>query len=144
MWSSGLRIIRDHPWTGIGMGAMARIYPRYREPDSPVNPKRRIGHLHNNVIQMAAERGLLGLACWLWIWVAYGYQTWQIYRRLGPEDSGAKALVVGSLASVIGFHVEGLFEHTFGDSEVITLTYFLMALPFVIQRAHLSDRALDS
>jgi len=144
MWSSGLRIIRDHPWTGIGMGAMARIYPRYREPDSPVNPTRRIGHLHNNVIQVAAERGLLGLACWLWIWLAYGYQTWLIYGRLGPEDTGAKALVVGSLASVIGFHIEGLFEHTFGDSEVITLTYFLMALPFVVQRARLSGQALDS
>jgi putative inorganic carbon (hco3(-)) transporter len=144
MWSSGLHIIRDHPWTGIGMGAMSRIYPRYREPDSPVKPNRRIGHLHNNVIQVAAERGLLGLACWLWIWVAYSYQAWRIYRRLGPEDTGAKALVVGSLASVIGFHIEGLFEHTFGDSEVITLTYFLMALPFVIQRARLSGQALNS
>jgi O-antigen ligase len=144
MWSSGLNIIRDHPWTGIGMGTMKQTYTRYREPDSPVNPTRRIGHLHNNVIQVAAERGLLGLACWLWIWVAYGYQTWRIYRRLGPEDTGAKALVVGSLASVIGFHTEGLFEHTFGDSEVITLTYFLMALPFVVQRARLSGQAWDS
>jgi len=103
-----------------------------------------MGHLHNNLIQIAAERGLLGLACWLWIWVAYGYHTWRIYRRLGPEDPGAKALVVGSLASVIGFHTEGLFEHTFGDSEVITLTYFLMALPFVVQRARLSGQAWDS
>ncbi len=144
MWSSGLHILRDHPWTGIGMGAMERIYPRYREPDSPINPQRRLGHLHNNVIQVVAERGLLGLACWLWIWVADGYHTWRIYRRLGPEDPGAKALVVGSLASVIGFHTEGLFEHTFGDSEVITLTYFLMALPFVVQRARLSGQAWDS
>ena len=52
--------------------------------------------------------------------------------------------MVGSLASVIGFHIEGLFEYTFGDSEVITLTYFLMALPFVIQRVRLSNQALDS
>ena len=81
---------------------------------------------------------------WLWIWGAYGYQTWRIYKRLGPEHGQAKALVVGSLASVIGFHIEGLFEYTFGDSEVITLTYFLMALPFVIQRVRLSNQALDS
>jgi O-antigen ligase len=144
MWRSGLRIIRKHPWTGVGMGAMERIYPRYREPDSPVDPKRRIGHLHNNIIQVAAERGLLGLACWLWIWFAYGYQAWRIYGRLGPEHTRAKALVVGSLASVIGFHIEGLFEHTFGDSEVITLTYFLMALPFVVQRVCLSGQTVDS
>jgi len=144
MWSSGIRIIRDHPWTGIGLGAMARIYPHYKEPDSPVDPKRRIGHLHNNIIQVAAERGLLGLACWLWVWGAYGYHTWRIYERLVPEHGQAKALVVGSLASVLAFHIEGLFEYTFGDSEVITLTYFLMALPFVVQRACGSRQALDA
>ena len=144
MWSSGLRMIRAHPWTGVGMGAMTRLYPQYREPDSPVDPTRRIGHLHNNIIQVTAERGLLGLACWLWIWGAYGYHTWRIYACLGPEHRPAKALVVGSLASVIGFHIEGLFEYTFGDSEVITLTYFLMALPFVVQRACRSCQALDT
>ena len=144
MWSSGVHIIRDHPWTGVGMGAMERRYPQYREPDSPIDPKKRLGHLHNNIIQITAERGLIGLACWLWIWVAYGYHTWRIYERLEPEHRLAKALVVGSLASVIGFQIEGLFEYNFGDSEVITLTYFLMALPFVVQRACRSRQARDA
>jgi O-antigen ligase len=144
MWSSGVRILRDHLWTGVGMGAMVGVYQRYREPDSPVDPTRRIGHLHNNVIQVAAERGLLGLACWLWIWLAYGYYAWRIYTRLGPEHNGARALVLGSMASVVAFHVEGLFEHTFGDAEVITLVYFLMALPFVIERAYVNDATLAS
>jgi hypothetical protein len=48
------------------------------------------------------------------------------------------------MASVIGFHIEGLFEYTFGDSEVVTLTYFLMALPFVVQRACRSRQVLDA
>lgn len=139
MWRSGWYIVRDHPWTGIGMGAMVQTYQRYREPDSPVDPRRRIGHLHNNVLQVAAERGMLGLACWLWIWGAYGYYSWIIYRRLRPEHRAARALVVGSMASVLGFHVAGLFEHTFGDTEVISLVYFLMALPFVVQRSPFYD-----
>jgi putative inorganic carbon (HCO3(-)) transporter len=140
MWMSGLHIIRDYPWTGIGMGAMVQVYARYREPASPVAPTRRIGHVHNNGIQVAAERGLLGLAAWLWFWVAYCWHTWRLYTRLAPEHTAAKALVVGSLASVVAFHIEGLFEHTFGDSEVITLTYFLMALPFVVHRVHCDAR----
>ena len=61
--------------------------------------------------------------------------TWRISARVGPEDQQAKALVVGSLVCVIGFQLEGLFEYNFGDSEVITLTYFLMALPFVVPQA---------
>jgi O-antigen ligase len=144
MWSSGLHIIREHPWTGVGMGAMARVYQRYREPDSPVNPTRRLGHLHNNMIQIAVERGLPGLACWLWLWLAYGYDAWRIYKRLGPEHTDAKALVLGSLASVVAFHVEGLFEYTFGDAEVMTLVYCFMALPCVVQRARCSAPALVS
>src|SRR5262249_5823413 len=135
MWASGVRIIRDYPWTGVGMGAMERRYPQYREPDSPVDPTRRLGHLANNLIQIAEEDGFRGLACWLWIWGAYGVDTWRIAARVGPENRQAKALVVGSLACVLGFQIEGLFEYNFGDSEVITLTYFLMALPFVVQHA---------
>jgi len=121
------------------MGAMVDMFKLYREETSPVDPKRHIGHLHNNIMQVTAERGLLGLACWLWIWLAYGFYTWRIYRHLEPEHTGAKALVLGSLASVVAFHVEGLFEHTFGASVVITLVYFLMALPFVVQRTHIND-----
>jgi hypothetical protein len=44
------------------------------------------------------------------------------------------SLVIGSLAGVTGFHVAGLFEYNFGDSEVIMLVYFLMALPFMVRR----------
>ena len=66
------------------------------------------------------------------------------YRRLEPEHTGAKALVLGSLASVVAFHVEGLFEHSFGASIVVTLVYFLMALPFVVQCAHVNDAILAS
>lgn len=138
MWKSGFQIFRDYPWTGIGMGAMSQMYARYREPDSLVVLGRQVGHLHNNVIQIAAERGLLGLACWVWIWCAYMRQAWHVYTHLEPAQREAKALVVGSLASVVAFHVEGLFEHTFGDSEVVTLVYFLMALPFVVQHACLA------
>jgi hypothetical protein len=36
--------------------------------------------------------------------------TWRIYARVGPEDRQAKVLVVGSLACVIGFQIEGLCE----------------------------------
>ncbi len=135
MWVSGLHILQTYPWTGIGMGAMATVYPRYREPASPIAATRRLGHLHNNIIQVGAERGVLGLATWLWFWGAYGWYAWRIYTRLGPGRTPAHALVLGSLASVVAFHVEGLFEYTFGDAEVISLTYFLMALPFVVQRA---------
>jgi O-antigen ligase len=130
MWGSGLQILRDHPWTGVGIHGVKRVYQAYKHPNA-VRDQR--AHLHSNPIQIAAERGLIGVACWLWIWVAFYRQAWGIFRGLGPGTPRATALVVGSLASVTGFHVAGLFEYTFGDSEVLMLVYFLMALPYVVR-----------
>ncbi len=132
MWGSGIQIVRDHPWTGVGINGVKGVYQAYKHPDA-VRDQR--AHLHSNLFQIAAERGLIGVVCWLWIWVAFYHQAWRIFRALEPGTFRASALVVGSLASVTGFHVAGLFEFTFGDSEVIMLVYFLMALPYVVMGA---------
>jgi len=129
MWGTGVQIVRDHPWTGVGINGVKGVYQAYKHPNA-VRDQRT--HLHSNLFQIAAERGLIGVACWLWIWVAFYRQTWMIFRGLEPGTPRASALVVGSLASITGFQVAGLFEFTFGDSEVIMLVYFLMALPYVV------------
>jgi O-antigen ligase len=129
MWGSGVQIVRDHPWTGVGINGVKSVYQAYKHPNAVRNQR---AHLHSNLFQIAAERGLIGVACWLWIWVAFYGQAWTIFRVRGPDTPRASALVVGSLASITGFHVAGLFEFTFGDSEVIMLVYFLMALPYVV------------
>jgi O-antigen ligase len=129
MWGSGVQIVRDYPWTGVGINGVKGVYQAYKHPNA-VRDQR--AHLHNNLFQIAAERGLIGMACWLWIWVAFYRQAWIIFRGLKPGTPRVSALVVGSLASITGFHVAGLFEFTFGDSEVIMLVYFLMALPYMV------------
>jgi O-antigen ligase len=139
MWGSGLQMLRDHPWTGVGLNGVKGVYPVYRDPRAI---EARWGHLHNNIIQLAVERGLIGLSCWLWIWVAFYRDAWRTYRALGEETGTAKALVVGGLAAVTAFHVEGLFEYTFGDSEVVTLVYFIMALTYVVSRQRFSDAGM--
>lgn len=138
VWHNAIDLIRTSPLLGVGMRNIPRPALEYRDPEQPEATKR-LRHLHNNVLQVATERGLLGLACWLAIWGAYVYHVWPLYRRLGPQAGQAKALIVGSLGSVVGFQVAGIFEHNFGDSEVITLVYFLMALPFVACRTRAGD-----
>ena len=46
--------------------------------------KKRIGHVHNTPLQILVERGLIGLAAWLWIWVAFYARAGAILRRLPP------------------------------------------------------------
>ncbi|MFQ6110490.1 MAG: O-antigen ligase family protein [Nitrospinota bacterium] len=127
MWRSGLEMVKDHPLTGVGVDMVKLTYGRYANPKAI---KQRTGHLHNNPLQIAAERGLLGLAAWLWIWVAYYVRTFRVLRRLEPREEG-RFWTIGSMACVSAFLMAGMFEYNYGDSEVVMLVYFIMALAFL-------------
>lgn len=131
MWRAGLAMIADHPVLGVGPGEVRAWYPHYRRPEA-VRPT--TGHLHSSPIHLAAERGLPALGVWLWLWTAFFRQSVRILGRLGRDRPGDRALGTASLAGVGAFLVAGLFEHNFGDAEVVMLVYALMALPFVVAR----------
>jgi putative inorganic carbon (HCO3(-)) transporter len=131
MWRAGLAMIADHPLLGVGPGEVRAWYPHYRRPEA-VRPS--TGHLHNSPIHIAAERGLPALAAWLWLWVVFFRETARVLKRLGHDWPWERALVCASLGGVAGFLVAGLFEHNFGDAEVVMLVYALMALPFIVEQ----------
>jgi O-antigen ligase len=131
MWRSGLAMIADHPVLGVGPGQVRAWYPHYRRPEA-VRPT--TGHLHNSPIQIAAERGLPALGVWIWLWVVFFRQGSRILARLGRDRPRERALVSASLWGVGGFLVAGLFEHNFGDGEVVMLVYALMATPWIVER----------
>jgi O-antigen ligase len=131
MWRSGLGMIADHPVFGVGPGQVRAWYAHYRRPEA-VRPS--TGHLHNSPIHIAAERGLPALAAWVWLWVVFFRHAGRILCRLDPDRARARALVCASLSGIAGFLVAGLFEHNFGDAEVVMLVYALMTLPFVVAR----------
>ena len=128
-WEAGGRMLRKAPLLGLGPGAVKIEYPSYRDPAA-----RRSGtsHLHSNVVQIAAERGLLGLVSWCAIWVVFLVKAARVYTALPPGRSQERALVAGSMAAVVGFLVAGLFEYNFGDSEVIGLVWVVAAFPFAV------------
>ena len=54
--SDSLRMLQDHPVTGVGLGNFAVAYPRYQSFPSDMW----IDYAHNDYVQAAAETGLLG------------------------------------------------------------------------------------
>jgi O-antigen ligase len=131
MWRSGLAMIAEHPLLGVGPGEVRAWYQHYRRPEA-VRPS--TGHLHNSPIQIAAERGLPALGAWVWLWIVFFREAWRVLVRAGREPPSRRALVCASLAGVAGFLVAGLFEHNFGDGEVVMVVYALMAQPWVASR----------
>lgn len=130
MLEGGLALVRDHPLLGVGVGRVKDLYPAYA-PD--IAMRRHTSHLHNTPLQIAAERGLPGLAAWLAVFVAFFGRAVGILRAVPAAREADRALVLGCLVAVGGFLVAGLFEYNFGDTEVLLVACSLMALPFVVE-----------
>jgi O-antigen ligase len=111
------------------------VYPRYRWPEArnPTQP-----HLHNNPLEIAAERGLPGLAFFLWWAITlFAVALREVRRaRTGPKQAAWPA--TGALAALAAVFVAGLFEYNLGDSEVLMLALLLTAVPFALGRERTS------
>ena len=125
MMRSGVRIIKDHPLTGVGPDMIIKVYPDYRDATAvnALNP-----HLHNVPLQIAAERGLPALIVWLWFIVVLVRDL--IKRRHG----GFPSLANGALATVMAMLTAGMFEYNFGDSEFLMLFLVFVTLPYAAER----------
>jgi O-antigen ligase len=129
MVEAGVEIIRDYPLLGVGPANIKEVYPLYRRPDAP---RFRIPHLHNNVVQIWAERGVVALAAYL-IFLALFLR--ECARAWGGERR--KFAEIG-VAVCVALTMAGLFEFNFGDTEVL----FLMLDVFALVIAFTSDRRL--
>jgi O-antigen ligase len=127
----GTRMIRDHPLLGVGPQRVGDEYRNYF-PETELDF---YGHLHNNVIQIAAERGLLSLAAFVWFVVEL-YRS--LIKLLRTPNSAPRWATLGALSAMTGFVVSGLAEYNFGDSEVILLMLFIVSIPFGLT-AHVQE-----
>jgi O-antigen ligase len=125
MLQSGWKIIKDYPLTGVGTGMIEHVYPRYRAPDSVFRNNQ---HLHNNLVQVAAENGLFALAAWLWLIFKVVYDLIHWKRRVMNDEE--KFMIHGTLGIVVSLFVAGMFEYNFGDSEIKMLFLVLITLPY--------------
>jgi len=112
MAEAGVEMIRDFPLLGVGPDNVKSKYALYRAHDAP---RARPPHLHNNVIQLWAERGILGLATYLAFLVLFLRQCVRAWG--GPARMWAQA----GIAVTVALAVAGLFEFNFGDTEVFYL-----------------------
>jgi O-antigen ligase len=122
----GERMVQTHPLTGVGPNMVQRLYVDYKGPDSLVGPDgvTHINpHLHNDFLQIAAERGLPALALWLWFVVALMRDLWKRFQ------AGQRELAATAMATVVALLTAGLFEYNFGDSEVLMLFLTIVTLP---------------
>ncbi len=125
MARAGLRMVGDYPLFGLGPEMVKPYYTLYRDSDAR---RWRVGHLHNNLLQIAAASGLFAAAAYLGLCVLFFARTVLLLRREKRPDRAA--LFAGSFLAAAALTVAGLFEYNFGDTEVLIATLLLMAVPF--------------
>lgn len=124
IWAAAVDVTRRFPM-GIGRknGTILRDYP---------NIPQRHKHAHNNVLQVAMENGILGLAAFLWWMIRFGRLSSGSWRALPRTRRIARAIAIAVFATFVGFHVAGLFEFNFGDTEVLQLLFLVMGFGLVV------------
>jgi O-antigen ligase len=89
-------------------------------------------HLHNDYLQIAAERGIPALLAWLVFVVWAVIDLARLLRK--PRDATVQPLAVAGLAALLAFLVAGVFEYNWGDSEITLLLLYLVSIPFAAFR----------
>jgi len=138
MWNVALRMVRKHPWVGVGPNNIEQVYLLYLPPGTrPV-----VGyheHLHSDFLQFGAERGLPCLLAWVWLMMALVWHAWRIRRSLA-RSRRATWLADATIAAWLAFMAEGWFEFNFGTSPVLMVFLFVVSTPFVVERSFSANR----
>ena len=132
MYEVGMAMVAANPIFGVGPNRVPAAYVDY--PSARVQP-----HLHNNLLQIAAERGLPAVAAWLWL---MGTVAW-ISSRGWRGDRWCWRHTTG-IGAVVALFVAGLFEYNYGDSEVKMIFLLLVSLAAALPSASSSQEATPS
>jgi O-antigen ligase len=125
-------MVREHPVFGVGPGMVKPLYASYAPPDAV---RTRPPHLHSNVVQLAAERGLVGLGAYVLILISFFFSSWRLLESADPDRRAATA---GCLVAIVGLTVAGLFEYNWGDAEIWIPTLVCLSTPIALAREEAS------
>ncbi len=130
VWRTGLRMIRAHPWFGLGPEEVKAQLESYIPADIPRPlPSGWYGHLHNIYLHYAAERGIPTMLTLMWMLGKILYDLIRALRR--GVDPDRRWIVHGAVAVTLAILVVGFFELNLGDSEVLTMFLASSSLGYV-------------
>jgi O-antigen ligase/tetratricopeptide (TPR) repeat protein len=122
VWNDTLKMIRDFPLFGVGLGSWQDLFQRYRTAPWSQEFYR---EAHNDYLELLTETGIVGFVLLAWFFLLAGKTLLSYVRWNRPsEDTGSKALV-GALLAALGAMA---FHEFFDFSLQIPANAFLFTL----------------
>ena len=117
-----MKVIGENPVVGVGVGNFRREYITHLRPD--IGGNRKLGHAHNDPLNIAAIAGIPGGLIFLSLWAvlfSYLWKGWQRWRT----DPVSSPFILGAILASAVFFITSLTEATFADEEVRQMLMFV-------------------
>ncbi len=131
MWRDGLRLMSEHPWSGVGMNTIRDSWWKFNLAAYKKFPLR--SHFHSTPIQIGVELGLPVLISWLVLMGCYLLLLLRLVKRArARQDRFVYGLALGILGATCAFLASSLVQYNFGDSVVVFQFWFLAGLALAL------------
>jgi len=127
IWKATIAMIIDRPVLGHGLGTYVAVYPRYRLPQYFLRPKSTnvTDHAHDELLEIAAEQGLVGFLATLWLWAT---AVWCGVSAVRQSSGLERRAVLGLLGAALVFMLHGLVDVDLRYLPNQSLLWLLMGL----------------
>lgn len=125
MWATDPAILKDYWYRGIGLNNLHLIFKKYTKYKN-LNT---FNHMHNNYLQVITEYGIVGFISFIYLLLSSLINSMKFYKRTG------NVLYLAIFSAIISFSISGIFEYSFGDSEVAIA--LIVMISFIYNRASL-------
>jgi len=120
IWNVGCRIIMDNPILGVGGGGLKHYFPLYDKHSIYSSTT----HLHNLLLNIWAELGVLGLIVFSWLLISMFKMSIDLYKNCKKPEARASALAV--ILMTYALFVIGFTEYNFCKVEISRLFWFVV------------------
>jgi O-antigen ligase len=126
LWLTALKMFKDNPINGIGLDNFRNAYIN----NYTIEGIRPFDHAHNNLLNFLAELGAFGFLAFIFLMWNVVIELCKYYKK--EENKKIKFFYLSSIIIFIIYHLHGLTEYNFGDTEPLHFFWFLIALNVVI------------
>ena len=129
IWRATTELIKDHPMTGVGLGAFQFAYTRYDQSSGI----QRVEQSHNDYLQIVADGGYIGgfiALVFIVLLFVRGFATLQTHNRQ------KRAVVMGALAGCFAIAVHSFVEFNLQITSNAQLFLALAALATTGRHKH--------